>query len=72
VHNINIQFIKTVYFESKSDSSSAVFCKICRYITSVSNFKQASVRKVRKQSIAFIRDEAVHVVIEYIIVSLSK
>jgi hypothetical protein len=25
VHNINTQFIKTVYFESKSDSSSAVF-----------------------------------------------
>ena len=43
MHNINTQFIKTVYFESKSDSSSAVFCKICRYITSVSNFKQAGI-----------------------------
>ena len=34
-----------LYISNQTDSSSTVFCKICRYITSVSNFKQASVRK---------------------------
>jgi hypothetical protein len=62
VDNINTQFIKTVYFESNLIHLQQCFARYVVILQAWAILNKLACAKVRKQSIAFIRDEAVHVV----------